>query len=85
MSVAAATTTGSFRRVLTRRLEQASFPLAPVDGSCGNRVALPGAFRLTGDAPALVCFAPAPIDRAQLAADARAVGRVAVCARLDRE
>ena len=31
------------------------FPLAPARLACQNRVALPGAFRLSGRAPALVC------------------------------
>lgn len=50
-----------------------SFPLAataPLE--CGNDVALPGAFRLTGQAPMRVCVlwsdaSNAPIDRAELA------------------
>ena len=33
------------------------FPLAPVALECGNRSVIPGAFTLTGDTPAIVCFA----------------------------
>ncbi len=34
---------------------EASFPLAPTSLECGNRVVLPGAFRLTGKSAATVC------------------------------
>lgn len=45
------------------------FPLAPAGLQCGNLVQLPGAFELTGSAPADVCvvLADAPIDRTKLA------------------
>jgi hypothetical protein len=46
---------------------EAVFPLAPeADASCGNAVALPGAFRLTGHARMTVCLVwndDAPVDR----------------------
>jgi hypothetical protein len=32
-------------------------PLAPVQLSCGNRVPLPGAFRITGREPVSICVA----------------------------
>jgi hypothetical protein len=32
-----------------------SYPLAPAHVTCGNRIVLPGAFTLTGDAPNRVC------------------------------
>ena len=36
---------------------EASFPRPPIrDLTCGNRVTLPGAFRLTGNAPATICL-----------------------------
>jgi hypothetical protein len=67
---------------------ETGFPLAPVDLACGNRVALPGAFRLTGAAPAAVCFtfADTPLDRTAPKAKklARKLARKpAVCATLD--
>src|SRR5207237_2758479 len=49
---------------------RASFPLAATRVPCGNDVTVPGAFRLDGAAPALVCIAlatGAPPDRAMLA------------------
>ncbi|NVB85577.1 MAG: hypothetical protein HOV81_44850 [Kofleriaceae bacterium] len=33
----------------------ADYPLAPAQIACGNRVVIPGAFRLTGDKPNRVC------------------------------
>ena len=46
------------------------FPLAAAELHCGNLVQLPGAFALTGQAPADVCvvLANAPIDRSRLSA-----------------
>ena len=47
----------------------AAFPVPPVQLSCGNDVTLPGAFRLTEDAPATICLAigDRPVDRAAVA------------------
>jgi len=50
---------------------RASFPLAPAAPmTCGNRVPLPGAFRLEGERPLEVCLwlSGEPIDRARLSA-----------------
>ena len=49
----------------------ATFPLAPsAPLACGNRVPMPGAFRLDGDQPLEVCLllAADPIDRARVTA-----------------
>ena len=49
---------------------QAFFPLSAQQAlHCGNHVSLPGAFMLTGDAPATVCavLGPAPLARSELA------------------
>jgi len=49
---------------------RAFFPYEPAGSiACGNRVGLPGAFRLSGSAPAVVCAlaAAAPPDRAAVA------------------
>jgi hypothetical protein len=64
---------------------EAAFPLPPVDLACGNRVTLPGAFRLTGTARAAVCFtfADRPLDRAALEARKLDFAFPAVCATLD--
>ena len=37
------------------RLNAIDYPLTPVRVSCGNRIALPGAFSITGDRPNRVC------------------------------
>lgn len=59
--------------VLVVQGTQGFFPLAGGALACGNRVALPGAFTLTGREPALVCLvlAPGAIDRATLMRDGR--------------
>jgi hypothetical protein len=64
---------------------EVAFPLTPVDLACGNRVALPGAFRLTGTGRAVVCFTFAgnPLDRAALAARKLDFALPAVCATVD--
>ena len=59
---------------------QASFPLPPQPITCGNAVAVPGAFRIT-DGGATICVAlgdRAP-DRAQLARGSSAAGAPLVC------
>jgi hypothetical protein len=64
----------------------AAYPGEPAVVSCGNRVALPAAFRITGEGAATICVAldpAAPPSRAALAAgDGRAEGQA--CVRLDR-
>ena len=63
---------------------EASFPLAPgLPLACGNRRPLPGAFRLTGAAPAWVCLvtAAAPPDRGALASP-DGLPQTAVCVAL---
>jgi hypothetical protein len=42
------------------------FPIDRAAIRCGNRVALPGAFRLTGERPATVCVVLRPGDRGEL-------------------
>lgn len=64
---------------------EASFPLPPTVVECGNRVALPGAFRITGRSPATVCVLfdeHAPPDRALAGAARPSTLRNAVCATL---
>lgn len=57
---------------------ESSFPLSPADEACGNRVALPGAFRITGHAPVAVCFTfDGPM------AQGRGASGSTVCAHLD--
>ncbi len=49
--------------------QEVAFPLPTVELSCGNRVPLPGAFRLSGTAPVTVCLVysdEAPPDRDRL-------------------
>jgi len=49
---------------------EASFPLTQTAIECGNRVAIPGAFRLTGNAPVTICALlgeDAPPDRVAIA------------------
>ncbi|HTE54514.1 MAG TPA: zf-HC2 domain-containing protein [Kofleriaceae bacterium] len=41
--------------VSVRQAGSVDHPLAPVTIRCGNRVPVPGAFRLTGDQPASIC------------------------------
>jgi hypothetical protein len=76
--------------VVVVQADEAAFPLAPVDLACGNRVALPGAFRLTGATPAAVCFtfadeplADRSLDRAAVEARKLDFAVPAVCATLD--
>lgn len=48
-------------RVVVYQDGEASFPLDPVsDLACGNRVAIRGAFRITGEGPATVCLVHDP-------------------------
>lgn len=65
---------------------RAFFPLdARALERCDNRVALPGAFRLDGIEPALVCVAVAetePLPRAVLAKGPAALPELSVCARV---
>jgi hypothetical protein len=64
---------------------RASFPLAPVAPiTCGNRVPLPGAFRLDGERGLEVCLLLSgdPIDRARVSALAQGS---AACVRLQPE
>ncbi len=59
----------------------AAFPLAPAAPlACGNRVPLPGAFRLDGERPLEVCLllAADPVDRAAVTARARAHATCAI-------
>jgi hypothetical protein len=44
--------------VVVRQAGQSYRPLPAVDVACGNRVPLPGAFRLTGTDPAEICLHP---------------------------
>ncbi|HEY3818677.1 MAG TPA: hypothetical protein VGL81_16000 [Polyangiaceae bacterium] len=64
----------------------ASFPLEAAGAlACGNEVALPGAFRLTGDTDETVCLAwteGAPVDRGTLAAMPSEHDGHALCKRL---
>ena len=67
-----------------------AFPGAPTAISCGNRVPLPPAFRITGPGPATICVAvdperPPPREQMSTArlADAR-LGAPVSCIRLDR-
>jgi hypothetical protein len=66
----------------------AAFPLPATSLPCGNRSVLPGAFRITGSAPATVCLAlghGAPPDRAALRATGPAGLAEAACTRLAPE
>lgn len=56
--------------VVVRQAGVAYRPLAPVDVRCGNRVPVPGAFRITGSEAVEVCVEPAD-------------GRAAVCVGVD--
>lgn len=65
---------------------EASFPLPPTTVECGNRVALAGAFRITGRSPAVVCALfdeGAPPDRARLASARPEDLEGAVCTALE--
>lgn len=62
-----------------------SFPLAPTALECGNRVVLPGAFRVTGESDATVCVVfdqNAPPNRAGIAATDPSALDQAVCTTL---
>ncbi len=65
---------------------EAAFPLPSITIECGNRVVVPGAFRIDGDAPAAVCLAlgegSAP-HRAQLSRRGLAAADRAACIRLE--
>jgi hypothetical protein len=64
---------------------RASFPFAPAAPiTCGNRVPLPGAFRLDGERPLQVCLLLSgdPIDRARVSA---ITTRAAACVPLQPE
>ncbi|HKU42850.1 MAG TPA: zf-HC2 domain-containing protein [Polyangiales bacterium] len=65
---------------------RAFFPLDPARLECGNHRAMPGAFRIDGTSPALVCIALAdgPLDRAGLAAGFESLPELAACLRLTR-
>jgi hypothetical protein len=71
--------------VMVVQHQETAFPLAPVNLACGNRVALPGAFRLTGKAPATLCFtfADKALERPALEARKLDFEFPAVCATLD--
>ncbi|HUU03258.1 MAG TPA: zf-HC2 domain-containing protein [Myxococcota bacterium] len=61
---------------------QPSFPLDPKGVlACGNRLPLPGAFRLTGSIPAAVCLLTAPqaVKRADIAANPEKLPRNTIC------
>ena len=64
-----------------------AFPGAPAVIACGNRVALPPAFRITGAGAATVCVALDPSGPPSRAALARGVGAelgAHACLHLDR-
>jgi hypothetical protein len=67
----------------------AAFPLAPAAGvACGNDVALPGAFRLTGSSDETVCLAwstDGGVDRNALSLGEPPPGSSALCKRLVAE
>ena len=66
----------------------AAFPLAGRSLACGNRVAFPGAFRITGREPATVCLvlgAAAPPSRPVIIGDGLRVADDRVCLPLDPE
>ena len=65
---------------------RAFFPLDPQRlPGCGNRIALPGAFRLDGGDPALICVAVAetePVARDAIGRGPAALPKLRVCARV---
>lgn len=65
---------------------RAFFPLDPIALACGNHRDVPGAFRIDGASPALVCVALAehPIDRERIAEGFSALPELSACVRLMR-
>jgi hypothetical protein len=78
-----------FWQLLVRDAQRTDFPLASAGPiPCGNRIPLPGAFRLSGAGPVDVCLVLGgdPLDRASLArVDAAQLGRRGACATLRPE
>lgn len=75
-----------FWEVVIHDGDSAAFPLNPVEPlPCGNRVPLPGAFRITGSRPATVCvmLSEAPLDRSRMAS--RLSSATPLCRTVGRE